>query len=173
MSSMTEVDFLKYLINSCEIGRDIGSDIGAIWLENLCRERLSQIGEERDDVNTKILTISDCQDCAHFSLRNPYWFEMCEKLNRKIEQDSDTGTYPIPDDCPLDDVVSGTPASLDRHCCHLSCQREAVWEICSTDESATPDDWTDSCTEHVGALLWDHKAYSVRLIGQTSQEVNA
>ena len=50
MSSMTEVDFLKYLINSCEIGRDIGSDIGAIWLENLCRERLSQIGEERDNV---------------------------------------------------------------------------------------------------------------------------
>ena len=74
---------------------------------------------------------------------------------------------------PLKYRISTLLKSKGRYCCHLFCWRKAMWEICSTDESATPDDWTDSCTEHVGALLWDHKAYSVRLIGQTSQEVNA
>ena len=124
-------------------------------------------------MNRKTLTISDCQDCPWFGHEYPWWDAKCKKLDRKIEQDSDTGTYPIPDDCPLDDAeTDSAPASLDRYCCHLSCHRKAVWEICSADESATPDDWTDSCTEHIGALLWDHKTYSVRLIGQTSQEVN-
>ena len=99
-------------------------------------------------MNRKTLTISDCQDCPWFGHECPWWDAKCKKLDRKIEQDSDTGTYPIPDDCPLDDA-----------------------ETDSADKSATPDDWTDSCTEHIGALLWDHKTYSVRLIDARSVTV--
>jgi len=55
-------------------------------------------------VKTKTITISDCQDCARFDHVYPHWRETCPVLERKIEQDLDKATYPIPDDCPLDDV---------------------------------------------------------------------
>jgi len=66
---------------------------------------------ERGDVKTKTITTSYCQDCARFDHAPPHWREICPVLDRKIEQDSDTGTYPIPDDCPLDDAPSNGQAT--------------------------------------------------------------
>lgn len=36
-------EFLQYLIDQCEMGRTVGSNIGVFWLENLCQERLASL----------------------------------------------------------------------------------------------------------------------------------
>ena len=38
-------------------------------------------------------------------------------------------------------------------CCQMECDKDAEWEIQWTPRS--PDDWTHSCTEHVGEMLCD------------------
>ena len=35
--------FLRYLIDQCEMGRTVGSNIGVFWLEDLCKERLASL----------------------------------------------------------------------------------------------------------------------------------
>lgn len=65
---------------------------------------------------------------------------------------------------------------MQRYCCFISedqqpkakagevvpgCQKDAEWEIRSGDG---PDDFTDSCTEHVGEMLTEapeHKIYPI------------
>lgn len=44
--------------------------------------------------------------------------------------------------------------SLERFCCHLACGpgHPAEWMIVS---GASPDDYTEACTQHVGELLVD------------------
>jgi hypothetical protein len=37
-----------------------------------------------------------------------------------------------------------------RHCCFIPCAAEAHWYLV---DGPKPDDYTESCTEHVGALL--------------------
>jgi hypothetical protein len=37
-----------------------------------------------------------------------------------------------------------------RHCCFIPCEAPAEWQLT---EGPTPDDFTDACTAHVGALL--------------------
>lgn len=54
--------------------------------------------------NKRLLTISNCNDCPHFSNHYASFEERCRLLNRVIISGSDiwASHYPIPDDCPLE-----------------------------------------------------------------------
>ena len=49
-----------------------------------------------------------------------------------------------------------------RFCCHIPCDQPAEWQIWYGDG---PDDFTESCTEHIPALLTDapeHRIYPIK-----------
>jgi len=78
----------------------------------------------------------------------------------------------------MDEKKAPTDSSVAPYCCFLSpteavefrsatpgperlalgCQRPAEWEIICGDG---PDDYTHSCTDHVGSLLTDAEAFFV------------
>lgn len=56
----------------------------------------------------------------------------------------------------VDDL--GKVDGLQPKCCKLECGADAKWQIVT---GASPDDYTESCTAHVGDLLTDAPAHSV------------
>jgi hypothetical protein len=46
-----------------------------------------------------------------------------------------------------------------NHCCKIGCEKKAEWQIW---HGNSPDDYTESCNEHIGDLLTDapeHRIY--------------
>lgn len=58
---------------------------------------------------------------------------------------------------------------LIRHCCFIGCDKLAEWEIVYGN---TLDDYTDACTEHVGALLTDAPSHTVYPIHNANYPVS-
>lgn len=52
-------------------------------------------------------------------------------------------------------------------CCHTNCDEDAQWQIF---DGPTPDDYTESCTAHVGELLSDAAEHRVYPIVHPQQE---
>lgn len=53
---------------------------------------------------------------------------------------------------PLLQEARHLPSTLKPHCCYIGCKKQAEWQLI---HGRSPDDYTESCTEHVGHLLTD------------------
>lgn len=59
-----------------------------------------------------------------------------------------------------------TPSDKKPHCCKLGCKEQAKWEIW---HGNTPDDYTHSCTKHIGDLLTNAYKHSIYALDSSPQ----
>lgn len=58
--------------------------------------------------------------------------------------------------CVIHEVQRPAPKEKPKEnwCCHIGCGEHAEWRI--QDEPATPDNYTETCSAHVGVMLSGH-----------------
>jgi len=67
-------------------------------------------------------------------------------------------------------VTTEEPRGIVARCCHIHCEKIAEWIIV---HGSSPDDYTESCTEHVGILLTDaieHRIYQISVEAALAQQ---
>ncbi len=62
------------------------------------------------------------------------------------------------------------PVITNRLCCFLFCTRPATFEMYFEGDDKTPDDYTESCDEHIAGLSGGMDSFSVVAIVQDEQE---